>query len=483
MSAVGTELQQQELSKRWHRVAFVAVWLAVILTALVLYRCRESYWKPYSDTPQESAASFHAHAFAIANFAGITSNPLVAKNFDVANGKIVVYNHWPNGFFLTFAAFIKVFGNTELVGRTFALLWTVSGAFLFARAFQDRYGIAYLMVPILCLTPLAKGAMSLVFLDSSLFFWIAFIAVMGTLSEERNCHASVLFRVSLFVAPLFCQLIIPFAFFVALGRFFVLQERRTLLIDLTCLGVSSVFILAALSWVPAGLAAGLRELWLQFLHRSNTQLRYPENASFRYLAHEMRWHLIGNLGKPVTVLLPFAWLYLAIKKRAVAVLLPAVVAYSAILRNFIAFHPFTNLPLLAIGLFTTFLGSSMFVLQLVNRLRTNNWLGHLGKSASLSLCIGAVLAILILFSGSKRIYYGEVDPQVAEERTLYRRIANTIDQSPCTAFRTIDPIFPDAMSRIAQFYCGKRIARAIQGREPRETCTIDLHGGIVVPVE
>jgi len=468
-----------------HRSGLVrsaAVFLGIVLAVLVLYIYRESYWRPYTDAAQESMASFHAHAFAIANFAGLTSNPFVAKNFDLSAGRVVVYNHWPNGFFLTFATFIKMFGNTEMIGRTFALLWTVTGAFLFARAFRDRYGLAYLMVPVLLLTPLAKGAMSLVFLDSSLFFWIGVITATATLSEERHRHASVLFRVTVFVAPLFCQLIIPFAFFAALARLLVLRQRRTFLIDLTCLSISSAFILTALCWVPAGLATGAKELWLQFLHRSNIHLRYSEDASFRFLAHELRWHLIGNLGKPVTVLLPFSWIYLAFKKRSVAVWMPAVVVYSFLLRNFVALHPFTNLPLLAIGLFTTFLGTSLLVVDLMDRWKVGGSQQEFSRCRSLSppLCIAAGLVLLILMSGSKRTYYGVPEPRVAEERALYRRIALTIDESPCGAFHTIDPIFPDEMERIGQYYCGRRIVRALQTREPHRLCMISLHAGTVV---
>lgn len=175
--------------------------ISVITVISILYFEHEIYWRPYNDTGQESLASIHAHGFAIANFGGLGKNPVIAREIDVENGKIKEYNHWPNGFFITLAVCIKTFGNTEVVGRSLALFYAISGLYLMAFAFQGKIGLSYLMVPVVMSTPIGRDCVSFVFVDAALMFWIGFIAMAVSLSNKGSLVPTVIFRIGVILSP------------------------------------------------------------------------------------------------------------------------------------------------------------------------------------------------------------------------------------------------------------------------------------------
>src|SRR5712692_6983153 len=108
-----------DLLKQWKLLA-----MALAISVVVLGVYRNVYWRPFDDSPQEATVSYHAFGFAAANGAGLGQNPLVARDIDVRESRIRPYPHWPNGFFLLFEAVLRVFGRTEAVGRSFAILGT-----------------------------------------------------------------------------------------------------------------------------------------------------------------------------------------------------------------------------------------------------------------------------------------------------------------------------------------------------------------------
>jgi len=207
--------------------------LSLVVTIAVLNGQRSVYWRPYDDNPQESLASFHAHGFALANQAGGIRNPFVARHFDAANGTVVPYNHWPNGFFALFSLVIRAAGNTETVGRTFALLLNLLGAYLLAWAFRDRFGFVFFGVPLLLALPIGRAAMPFVFVDAALFCWLGFLALAVAAGEPEKYRRAgrILFRLTAVLAPFFCQLIAPFLLAGAVARYAFHRRCREFIAD------------------------------------------------------------------------------------------------------------------------------------------------------------------------------------------------------------------------------------------------------------
>ncbi|MBU5636454.1 hypothetical protein KOM00_06865 [Geomonas sp. Red69] len=427
--------------------------VSVLAVAAILYLRRADYWRPYNDTPQESVVSMHAHGFAVANFAGVWPNPVLARDVDVEHGKITEYNHWPNAFFLTLAAAIKLFGNTEMVGRSLALLYTIPGLYLLAFAFRNKSGVSYLAVPVLLVSPIGRDCLSFVFIDAALLFWIGFLAAAVSLTRDRPATATRLFRLGSLVAPFFIHLIAPFAFFGALARFWWgHRDRNVLCRDLLCVVGAFCTVMFFLSWTSSGLAAGARELLAQYLHRANLSQRYSENIGLFSLLITLAKHFYVNLGY-FALVLPLAFVNLARRRSLQAYLLPAVLVYTLLLRNYIGLHVFANLPLVSISTFTLVAGAEQVWPD--ERLWPR-------------VALGAVL-VASLFPTRLFSYYC-VDQHVNAQVRALRLLEPEILKSPCNSFTIVG----GDNYRVPQMFCGERVVRGIVNGEPKRHGVIDL---------
>lgn len=454
---------------------------SLISVIIILIVQKQVYWRPYNDTLQESLASFHAHGFALANFAGLGKNPFVARDIDVKEAKIHVYNHWPNSFFLILGIAIKIFGNTEMVGRSVAISLTLTGLYLLAFAFRGKNGLSFLGVPLLLITPIGKAAIPFVFIDASFIFWIGFLSAVISLHGTRTRVYNCLFRFGIILSHFFIHLIFPFAFFGAIARFLQHKNVKELTIDLLFVLISFTGIIVFLSWTDNGFRDGFNELLLQFLHRSNISLRYSENVTFIQLFLTLSRHLIYNMGI-LSIFLPFTYFYIFIKKNPALFLLPTAIVYSIIMRNYAGVHVFANLPFISIAWMSFLLGLELFVGDVLCR---NNFKKNFIKVMFLLLFI-TLLPINILLMIKPIIFrsifsktYYSTDKQIEQERNLYLKIKDKIDSSSYNAFMVKD----DEDRRTIQFYAGERVIKGIINKEKKKSAYIDLNKGVIVPVD
>lgn len=436
--------------------------LSALAVIAILYLGRSSYWRPYNDTEQESVASIHAHGFAIANFAGLGRNPVVARHIDVQTGTVVEYNHWPNAFFLTLAAAIKLFGNTETVGRSVALLYTIPGLYLLAFAFRNRNGLSYLVVPIVICTPIGRACLPFVFVDAALLFWIGFMAAAVSLIHSNPSLSTRLFRAGAVIAPFFIQLIAPFAFFGAVARYLCGHRcRKTLWYDLLCVVGAFLLVLFFLSWTSKGVAAGASELAAQYLHRASVSMRYEENVSFVDLIRTMAKHYYLNLGM-FAILLPLAYANLIRQRSPQVCLLLAALVYGVLLRNYVGIHVFANLPLISVSLFTLWSG--------IERITVAE--GLAGRTSI------ALLLVISFFTTSGFSYYA-LDHAVNYQVRPLRSMEGEVLRSQYNCFFVQD----GDNYRIPQMFCGERVVRGIMAGEKKKMGVINLEKGTLTAAE
>lgn len=445
-----------------------AAWIASILCVLVLIlMLKDDYWRPYTDTPQESVASFHAHSFAVASWGGGLAYPLVAKTTNIEKGEPEIYNHWPSGFFGVLYLAIRAFGNTEFIGRTTAVALNLMGALLAAFAFRGISWTATLMVPLFVLSPIGRDAIPTVFVDASLLFWVGALLV---LAASRGRIAKFAFRISVLVAPLFCPMVAFYALWIILVCWYRDRDRKTSGID-GCVWISSAALLVfALSWIPAGMGAGLRELTLQFLHRTSLEVRYDEHVSFPRLILVLCFHLWYNLG-PAVCLLPYAWWQIVSRKEAMlSSLLPGVLAYSFLMRNYVGVHIFANLLLVFAALLTLVIGLDI---AFSNRAR---WTPLVWAGVVFSVALAPVAKPSLTAQIKPRVYVE--NESIADLRAAFqaymREPGNPSSGAgqPCARFEvlTSSPLPEQDVDRIAQFYLAD-LVRSVRGGA---TCTIDL---------
>lgn len=445
--------------KRDTRALFLL--LSLLAVAALLYVGRAHYWRPYQDTPQESVVSMHAHGFALANFAGLGRNPVIAREIDVANGAVSEYNHWPNAFFLTLAAAIKLFGNTETVGRSLALAYTVSGLFLLAFAFRNKTGLSYLVVPVVVASPIGRDCLSFVFIDASFIFWIGFLAASVSLTRSRPLLATRLFRSGALVAPFFIHLIAPFAFMGGVARFLCAhRDKRTLFYDLLCVVGAFVAVILLLCWTGRGFVSGGQELLAQYLHRANLSQRYNENVGLATLFAFLGDYCGVNLG-PFRVLLPFSYLYLVRQRSLQSHLLLAVLVYSLLLRNYVGVHVFANLPFVAVSFFTLVSG--------LERMRE--------QSAGLRWAVAGCLLVSLFLP--RHFSYYDLNGVVMFQTKALQSLRADIERSPYNRFTILN----GDNCKVAQFYCGERVLRGIVNGEEKRRGVIDLKYRTVLPAQ
>lgn len=451
--------------------------LSFILVITILIFHRQIYWRPYNETIQYSLASYHAHGFAIANFAGLGKNPFVAREINIGEAKIQIYNHWPNLFFLTLSLAIKIFGNIEVVGRTVAILYNLIGLYLLAFSFRGKRGFSFIGVPLLLLAPLGKAAIPFVFIDASFILWIGILSAIASLNITKIKLSTYLFRSGIFISHFFIQLIFPFTIFLAYSRFIQHKNIKKFIIDLIIVFISFSLIIIFLSWNEKGIYKGFHELLLQFLHRSSIVLRYPENVTFVQLLLNFIRHLVYNFGL-LTLFLPFSYYYIYRKKNCALYLLPAVIVYSVIMRNYVGVHTFANLPFIAISYMSLLLGLEILMNDIFNKKEKNKIIKTIFLFLFVSLLsMNIILAIKPIFFASvfNEKYY-LIDKQMANERQLFLNIKNKIEYSHYNAF-----IIQDGTYRIDQFFLGEKVINGIINKNKKKSAYINLKKGLIIP--
>lgn len=182
-----------------------ATLLACVAILAVL---RDRYWRPFDDL-----VPYHAYGFAAASATGLWPNPVVARDIDVRRSRIQPYPHWPNGFFLLFEGVLRVFGRTQTVGRSFAILGTMLGFTLVVVSLGRRDWLPYATLPLLLLTSSGRDSIPFVFIDVAQYFWIGALLWIAA----KPC-SDWMFRAAMVVALLFNQLVLPYAAVIVMLR-------------------------------------------------------------------------------------------------------------------------------------------------------------------------------------------------------------------------------------------------------------------------
>jgi hypothetical protein len=433
-----------------------AIILAVILSALIITINAPVYFRHYISKDQDAVTSAHAHGFALTNFVAESwQNPLVAKEIDLAHGKIIAYNHWPNGFFAVFALVIKIFGNTEMTGRTFAIILNLIGLFLLAAAFSRKNKIVFLAVPFILLSRMGRDAVPFVFLDAAFFLFIGLIVYsVSLLDDAKNYNkARNIFLIASIVGPFFCQLIAIFSFLALPVFYYFDRNKKRLAVNLLWLFSAIVVVMIGMSFSGQSFASGAAELWKQFLYRSSIHALNGEYVSFFSLLETIGKHWLLNLNF-LAILIPFAWWSLFKRKDPGAYFLPAAIIYSLLMRNYVGIHFFAGFPITAAAVFTV-------IAALADWLEKKN----LGIVFLILLIISATGAALV-----REKYY--TFENIKEQHDVYAAIAASPEAQDCRSFDITAPDGGEVFYHLPQFFLGPIVIKHINQGSAGKDCSV-----------
>ena len=419
--------------------------VSLLLTLIVLFLHKDHYWSPYVTT-QDWVGSAYAHGCAIANEIGLKKNPFMIHDVDFVHHRIHEYTHWPNGHFFIFYLIIKLFGNTEMVGRSFAVALNVIAIILMVFAFRDKRGLLFYAVPMLLLTPIARDAIPYVFIEPSFHFWIGFAALSVSFVEtsEGLRLSRILFRTSLILAPFFAHLMLPFLLLGAITRFLFHKNKKELIIDVIILFGVYCCVFLALAWSEKGLYEGGKDLFLQFLHRSNIEMRFEEETQISVvrLADIFIYKLKHNL-LVFWYLLPLAWIFCFIHRKSIAFLLPAAVINILIMANYVGPHVFAQYNLIMISFVTVF----FFVAYLLNVLTESITCGLSPETKSnnsrnnyniiFKIAIFISVSIFACYEVRIQTTSYRVEPDIVNLRNTFNSLKTEIENSECNCFDRI----------------------------------------------
>jgi hypothetical protein len=431
-----------------------AIVLAVILSALIIAISAPVYFRQYDSKDQDAYASAHAHGFAMTNFvASSWRNPIIAKEIDLPDGVIKDYNHWPNGFFAVFALAIKIFGNNEITGRSFAIILNLAGLFLLAAAFARKNKIVYLAVPFILLSRIGRDAVPFVFLDAAFFLFLGLIVYAVSLLDEEKNHkkAKNIFWIASLVGPFFCQLIVIFSLLAAPVFYYFDRDKKKLAINLLLPFLATVTAISGMSFAGQGFLSGFFEPWKQFLHRASFHERYSEYVSFFSLFKTIGKHWLLNLNF-LAILIPFAWWSLFKRKNPLAYFLPAALIYSLVMRNYVGVHFFAGLPVTAAAVFTV-------IVALAAWLEKKN----LGILFLILLIISAAGAAMV--PEKYRLY-----ENIKQQRDVYAALADSPEVQVCRSFKITASDGQEVDYRLAEFFLGPIIIEKINKGETGKNC-------------
>jgi len=431
--------------------------VTLALAAAVLAVYREVYWRPFDDEAQESLASFHAFGFAAASTVGWWPDPLAARDVDVEQGRVMMYPHWTNVFFLILDGAVRVFGASETVGRSVAISGVLLGFTLIAFSLEGDRWLVCLAVPLLLLSGPGRDGVPFVFADVALYVGI------GLVHWVREARA---FRGALVAAMLLNHLVLPYAIVAILLQRIEGGSKRRLLGDLGTLAGATAVVGAALLHAGGGWSAGWQGMESIFRLRSEWSVANLSVALRRDVIRTLNLEPFSNY------LMAAAWAgCLAARRWRTAALLPSFLLFSLVLREYVATHEFTRLPLVFFCLVTV----SAALEEMLERIPRK----PVAQAARV-----LVVALLAVRVGAGTQRYGR-DPRIQAAREQWfqtlRGPGNAAVLERCNAFTfSGDRLrwLPD--ERMAQFFLGRRVAEGTRRGESRYACEIDLDQATIV---
>ncbi len=443
-----------------HRSVLV---VALVASALILASERRTYWRPFDDDPQESLVSYHAFGFAAANGAGLAPNPVVAREIDVGRSRVLPYPHWPNGFFLVFEGLLRCFGRSETVGRSFAIAGNLAGFLLLLASLRREDPLIYLALPLLLLSGMARDALSFVFVDVALHFWLG-VLLWSSGRGEGGPSRDGIFRACLAAALLSNQLIAVYALPVILLRWFEDRRNRALAGDLATLAGATAAVLLGLVAAHANFRSGAAELSWTALDRTGGSI----SDLYRELCHDVIAAIRLEPGS--TYVVAAAWLAVVAARRwRTALLIPSFLLFGLVLRRYVIIHLFTRLPFVFFCLVTVVVATGVISERLARwipwpRVR---WAGR----------VLVLLAVALRTAGGPERYHAA--PEVRAVRaSFYSLLANPETKAAlarCNAFRFEPTPYGIAVDdKIAEYFFGERVVERIRRGEPVRTCWVNI---------
>jgi hypothetical protein len=430
--------------------------VTLALAAGVLGAYREVYWRPFDDVAQESVPSFHSFGFAAASTVHLWPNPLAARDVDLAAGRVTMYPHWTNTFFLVLEAAVHLFGATETVGRSVAILGSLLAFTLIAVSLDRKTWLVYAAVPLVLLSGPGRDDIPFVFADVALY--VAIGVLYWTASRPS-------FRGALLAALVLNPLVLPYALVVILLRRVARGSNRQLGVDLGILAGGGVVVAAAL--VHA--SGGFRELGSILQLRSQWPLADLTIALRRDVLRTLNLEPLSNH------FVAAAWVVCLLARQwRTAALLPSFLFFSLLLREYVATHEFTRLPLVFFSLVTVGAALEVILAWLEPKL-PRAW-----TAGAVRILLAAVLAVRV-GAGTQR-YVPEPRLQAARQR-LFQIVddpANAVLLERCNVFTFSGDRrrwLPD--SRMGQFFFGRRVADRVRRGGPLYPCRVDLDRGTV----
>jgi hypothetical protein len=442
----------------WQRLV-----VSLLCSAVILGVHRDTFWRPFDDTLQESYGSANALGFAAASTADLWPNPLVARHTSLQRGEVVAYNHWPNGFFLLLEGCLRLFGRTENAGRWFAIVGCLLAFSLLLLSLGRNDWLLFLTLPLLLLSAIGRDAVPFLFNDVGLYISIGMLAFIGAHAGGRS--KDLWFRMALVLGVFLNHLVAPYVAVIAALRWFDRRSWRRLALDLAILAGACAVVLLSLAAAAAApeFRAGVSDLWGVYTYRTDRTFADWYGALNRDLRHSM------NLEPVSSHVAAAAWLIVvAARQWRVAVLMPSFVLFTVLLREYVVSHHFTRLPFLFFCLITL----AVAITVLLERLPAWRLRPHLHAAGQ--FLVAAFLAVRL--AGGLREY--RTDPGVyALRQTLFRMTADA-ETGPllqrCNAFRFLHPPGGRGAYSIGQLFFSVNVAQRVRQGAPLEPCDVDL---------
>lgn len=448
------------------------------LSVAILVTNWDVYTRPFTDTLQESQASFHAFGFALTNGLLDWRNPFIPRELNCYEGVPREWNSWPNGFFLVLLVAVELFGQSEFVGRITSLVLNLGGLLLLTAAFFRRYPLTAFLLPLTLASSIGRDSLSFVFVDAMVFPIIG-AAWFFAVQRSRGVFGSLPIRLVLILGPFFFHLASILLMGPIAWSYLRSRNWRQLAFDGLSWAGGLLTSLLLLSLSRDGLAEGFTRLTSRYLHRANVEMEFIEVVTWTQALTTLRQSLHANvfylipwtsiLWAGLLVLIIGAWL--AVNSRGtlitIVILAGTVVVYFLVLTNYVTVHVFARLPLVVTLTLIGLIGLSQIMRDLAGYAQapSNRW--------PMILTIPSVLAVLVIslisLAGIPRSY--SIDESVVQLRAELTNYVTKHDLSTYTIFQdtnheVIDPL--ELFPRMCQFYFGEQIVRGIREDLPNK---------------
>ena len=327
-----------------HQQQAAAIAASLLLSAVVLFRFRADYFRPYTDAPQSSLGSSDLHNFAWAStmHANLLDLFFVAKRVTL-DGALLLNPHYTNGYPLLARAYFAAFGDGLIASRMLPICIIAVGGLLFLSRLERelRNPLVFLALPLLYLSPIGRDAGSFEMIEPAHFLILGLSAVVLYDSPFPRWVKVV----CILVCVCIYQVSAPFILAIVVADYLRSKDRATLVTMGLALFAAALVVAAA--FIQAGGPDALAHI---VLHRAgldspDPNSAYSETVTFADLNRGFFARVHQNMA-PVFFFFSGVEIFILIWQRRY--LLPSVylgyIGYMLVLRNFVGMHYFTFLP-------------------------------------------------------------------------------------------------------------------------------------------